>query len=45
MEICSNGHEEICYAVALCPMCLIILGELRLQIKDLKKELEDTKNE
>ncbi len=34
MDLCSNGHEEICYDGRDCPACLL-LGEIR----DLNEEL------
>lgn len=38
MEVCSNGHEEICFVGRSCPACLL-LGD----IATLEKELEQLK--
>ena len=43
MELCDNGHEEICFSVDTCPAC-----ELNDQVTELesqKEELEDKVNE
>lgn len=40
MEICSNGHIEICYDDRLCPVC-----ELILEIDELKDEIVNLKRE
>lgn len=39
MELCSSGHEEICYNSRKCPLCLEIDEKESLE-KDLKNELE-----
>ncbi len=47
MDICSDGHEEVCYEVAECPMCKMIdrLEERELDIEEYEKELEMLKDE
>ena len=34
MELCSNGHEEICFEVRTCPLC-----EAQDEIDNLLKEI------
>jgi len=36
MELCSNGHEEICYEVRFCPLC-----EMMEEKEDIIKEKEE----
>jgi len=40
LEICNDGHGEICFdGFGYCPACLAI-EEMELKVKDLEKELE-----
>ena len=41
MDICSDGHEEVCYEVEECPMCGMIdrNEELELDIEEHEKEI------
>ena len=36
MDLCSDGHPEICYAEYACPMC-DLETDLRSEIKELEK--------
>ena len=44
MNLCSNGHEEICFESRKCPVCIII-GEHESEIEDLKWEIDSLKSE
>jgi len=44
MEICSSGHDEICYDTRHCPACVEI-DEKNSEIEDLKSEIENLKNQ
>lgn len=43
MELCSSGHEEVCYSGRYCPACELIeeIGALKLDIADLESQLEE----
>ena len=47
MNLCSNGHEEVCYEARTCPCCETIqamqndLDDKDTEIKDLKGQVED----
>lgn len=43
MELCSIGHEEVCYETRFCPACAV-KEELQTKIEDLQKE-NDSLNE
>ena len=47
MDICSDGHEEVCYEVEECPMCGMIQKneELELDNEGYEKEIETLKDE
>lgn len=47
MELCSNGHEEVCYECRNCPVCEKIdeIKDLENSIAGLEQELEDLKKE
>ena len=40
MELCSDGHEEICHDQRLCPVCEVIL-EMQKQIDQLESNIEE----
>lgn len=39
MNLCSNGHDEVCYEGRNCPACALCD-----QIKTLEDEIEDLEN-
>lgn len=43
MNLCSSGHEEVCYESEPCPCCEAItkINELEEEIDDLKSEASD----
>lgn len=47
MNLCSEGHEEMCYESYTCPACDNIeelegiISDLEDQIKDLERELKN----
>ena len=47
MNLCSDGHEEVCYEARTCPACEAIqekqndLDDKNSEIKDLKEQVED----
>jgi len=45
MELCSSGHNEVCYECKNCPVCetLAEKEELENEISDLKSEIESFK--
>jgi len=56
MNLCSDGHDEVCYSERYCPCCIIIrdldiaedtVKEQRSEIKNLQSQVEDleTQNE
>lgn len=47
MNLCSDGHEEICYEVYDCPVCQAQLEILDLQgqIDTLKERLQELKDQ
>jgi hypothetical protein len=42
MNLCSSGHDEVCYEGRTCPVC-DLREDLEDSIKDLTKELEEEK--
>lgn len=42
MELCSNGHREVCFASGCCPACEAMddAAEATAKAEDLEKELE-----
>jgi len=40
MELCSDGHEEVCYESRNCPACEVEVVKNR-QIENLEKEVAD----
>jgi len=40
MNLCSDGHDEVCFDQRECPCCQI-LGDLKDEITDLTKSLKD----
>lgn len=38
LEICSEGHDEVCYSTDGCPACKI-REDLELQIEDLTEDI------
>lgn len=51
MELCSCGHEEVCFDGRNCPVCILIKEhedkekELESKINDLENEINDLENE
>jgi len=54
MNLCSDGHDEVCYADRYCPCCIIIrdldiaeatVKEQRSEISDLEQEISDLKSQ
>lgn len=47
MNLCSDGHIEVCYDSRKCPMCELIAGKEDLEddLKVLKAELDRLKAE
>ncbi len=43
MELCSNGHAEVCYDGRLCPLCITI-DDYTVLCKDLDKLQEEKMN-
>lgn len=45
MNLCSDGHDEVCYEGRDCPCCELIKtnSDLEDEIYDLKKEVEELK--
>jgi len=43
MNLCEDGHEEVCYEVKICPMCIII-NDTDAEIKDLKIQIGNLQN-
>lgn len=43
MNLCSDGHEEVCYECRQCPVCEKIdeIGDLENEIADLEQQLKD----
>lgn len=43
MELCSDGHKEICYTNRECPLCVAIslIAELEIKVGRLEAELND----
>lgn len=39
MDLCSSGHDEVCYETRTCPMCDII-NEMQDELKEAKKEID-----
>ncbi len=37
MELCSNGHEEVCYESRFCPVCAV-KEEMQEKIDKLQEE-------
>ncbi len=44
MDLCSDGHEEVCFETRECPACAAI-GEKQSEIDDMKSELKEVKAE
>lgn len=46
MNLCSNGHEEVCFEGRNCPLCdkMEEISNLEKEIEDLESELEEVKN-
>jgi len=40
MELCSNGHDEVCYDSRNCPVCAMI-DDLEDQIRELQEKIDD----
>ena len=47
MNLCSNGHEEVCYEAGECPCCEAIqekqsdINDRDAKIEDLKAQVDD----
>jgi hypothetical protein len=40
MNICDNGHDEVCFEENKCPVCILI-EEYEDQLKELKETITD----
>ena len=40
MNLCDDGHDEVCYEVGNCPAC-----ELKSQIESLEGDIDDLKEQ
>lgn len=51
MNLCSSGHNEVCYETRECPCCEIMedstkkIDALENRIVDLEEQVHDLKNE
>jgi hypothetical protein len=54
MNLCSDGHDEVCYSERYCPCCIIIrdldvaeatVKEQRSEISDLEDQIKDLKSQ
>jgi len=47
MNLCSDGHDEVCYEVGKCPVCKLqeTVAEQEEKISDLEQEIEELQNE
>lgn len=47
MNLCSDGHDEVCYAVRYCPVCSIKkdLEDANAKVEELEKEIEKLEEE
>ena len=54
MELCSDGHQEICFDTPSCPLCKVIMEKIdletreenaRIRISHLEKDVENLKDE
>jgi len=51
MNLCSNGHDEICYEGHSCPVCELItdntskIESLEGQVKELEQKVEEAESE
>jgi len=43
MNLCYDGHEEVCYEVKICPMCITI-KDTNAEIEDLKIQIGNLEN-
>ena len=43
MELCDNGHDEICHTEKNCPMCEAddIIASLEIDVEDKDTEIEE----
>ena len=43
LNLCSDGHDEICYEGKICPACALVtdIEELQRRLEDLEKEKEN----
>lgn len=39
MNLCSDGHEEVCFEYRKCPAC-----EIKTQLKEAQQELKDAED-
>ena len=44
MNLCADGHEEVCFEGRNCPVCEI-RSDLNAQIEDLNTQIEDLSKE
>lgn len=44
MELCSNGHDEVCYDCKECPVCEMEASKDK-RINELEKEVSNLEND
>ena len=44
MELCSSGHDEVCFEGRQCPVCEAI-SDKNQETEDMIKEIDDLKDE
>ncbi len=47
MNLCSSGHEEVCFESRKCPGCEVVdeLNEVKRELLNLQADYEDLKKE
>ena len=43
MNLCNDGHDEVCYEVRLCPVCEALkeIDRYQREIEDLRDEIKE----
>jgi len=47
MNLCGDGHDEVCYEAEECPVCKLqrTVAEREEEISELEQEIEDLQDE